>query len=195
VFAHGNGELIDDWRAPMEMLRRAGVHVLLVEFPGYAYSDGRPGRRALRETFAAAFDRLVAHPDVDPERIVAMGRSLGAGVAADLALERPVGALVLLSAFTSAGDMAWQSFRVPPFVVRDRFDNRRALATFDGPVLLFHGRSDDIIPFAHAERLAALREETEVIALACAHNDCLDAWPAVVEGVLELLGRPGGEGR
>lgn len=191
IFAHGNGELIDDWPAPMQALRRAGVHVLLVEFPGYGHSDGKPSRGALRETFAAAFDRLAEHPAVDPARIVAMGRSLGAGAATDLALDRPVRALVLLSTFTSAADMAWQHFRVPPFAVRDRFDNRAALTSYEGPVLLLHGREDDVIPYAHAERLAGLREDLRVIPLDCAHNDCLSAWPHVVEGVLTFLDAEG----
>jgi uncharacterized protein len=187
VFAHGNGELIDDWVVPMEELRRAGVHVLLVEFPGYGFSDGRPNRGTLRATYLAAFDRLATHPRIDASRIVAMGRSLGAGAASDLALERAAAALVLLSTFTSAGDMAWQGFRVPPFAVRDRFDNRRAVQMFDGPVLVLHGRADDIIPFRHAERLAGLRDGLQVIPLDCAHNDCLAVWPEVAEHVLALI--------
>jgi hypothetical protein len=191
IFAHGNGELIDDWPAPMQALRRAGVHVLLVEFPGYGHSDGRPSRATLRETFAAAFDRLAEQPGVDPARIVAMGRSLGAGAATDLALDRPGRALVLLSTFTSAADMAWKHFRVPPFAVRDRFDNRAALTSYEGPVLLLHGRDDDIIPYTHAERLAGLREDLHVIPLDCAHNDCLAVWPDVVEGVLTFLAAEG----
>lgn len=191
IFAHGNGELIDDWPAPMQALRRAGVHVLLVEFPGYGHADGRPSRGALREAFAAAFDRLAEHPGVDPARIVAMGRSLGAGAATDLALDRPVRALVLLSTFTSAADMAWKHFRVPPFAVRDRFDNRAALTSYEGPVLLLHGRTDDIIPYTHAEHLAGLREGLRVIPLDCAHNDCLAVWSDVVEGVLTFLDAEG----
>jgi len=191
IFSHGNGELIDDWRDDVEPLRRAGVHVLLVEFPGYGYSHGAPSRRALREAFTAAFDALARHPRVDGNRIVAMGRSLGAGVASDLALERPVAGLVLLSTFTSAADMAWQAYKVPALGVRDRFDNRRALRRFDGPVLLLHGRRDRIIPFEHAERLAGLREDLEVIPLDCGHNDCLSAWPRVVESILAFLDQQG----
>ena len=56
VFAHGNGELIEDWQEAMDSLSAAGVNVLLVEFPGYGHSEGEPSRRALRETFGRAFD-------------------------------------------------------------------------------------------------------------------------------------------
>ncbi|MEX2465665.1 MAG: alpha/beta hydrolase, partial [Gemmatimonadota bacterium] len=122
-----------------------------------------------------------------PARVVSMGRSLGGGAAADLALARPVAALVLLSSFSSASDVAWRSFRVPPFVVRDRFDNRSAVGRFDGPVLLMHGTRDDVLSFRNAERIAEGREGLDVVPLACAHNDCLSVWPETVERILDFL--------
>lgn len=186
VFAHGNGELIEDWRSEMEMLARAGMNALLVEFPGYGHSQGKPSRATLRETFSLAFDWLVAQDDVDADRIVAHGRSMGGGVAGDLALSRPVSALVLQSTFSSTGAMARESF-LPGFLVRDRFDNRRAVEEFSGPVLLMHGIRDDVISFSHAETLAAAREGLEITRLDCAHNDCTPLWPEVVEAVKVFL--------
>jgi uncharacterized protein len=191
IFAHGNGEFIDDWTGPMERLRSAGVSVLLVEFPGYGHSDGRPSRRSIAETFEAAFDRVVTFPSVDRDRVVAVGRSLGGGAAADLALARPVAALVLMSTFSSAADVAWSSFRVPSLAVRDRFDVRGAVARFSGPVLLMHGRGDDVLPFRNAERIAAARSGLEVVPLACRHNDCLAVWPETAAELLAFLDAEG----
>ncbi len=186
IFAHGNGELIEDWHADMERLASAGLNALAVEFPGYGHSEGKPSRSSLLETFTLAFDWLVARDDVDADRIVAHGRSLGGGIAADLALNRPIRALVLQSTFSSATAMARQMF-VPGFLVRDRFDNRRAVSDFSGPVLLMHGTRDDVIPFAHAEALAATREGLEILELDCAHNDCAPEWPEIVASVTAFL--------
>ena len=187
IFAHGNGELIEHWVTPMERLRRAGVSVLLVEFPGYGHSGGRPSRAALGEVFERAFDRLASRPGVDADRIVAVGRSLGAGVAADLAGNRPVAALALMSGFSSAADVARRSFRVPSFVVRDRFDVAGAVRRFGGPVLLMHGRHDEVLPFDHARRIAAARPGLSVTSLECGHNDCLSVWPETVDVLLDFL--------
>jgi len=186
IFAHGNGELIEDWHAAMERLVVAGPNALLVEFPGYGHSRGRPSRSALRETFTLAFDWLVARDDVDADRIVAHGRSLGGGVAGDLALDRPVRALVLQSTFSSANAFAREHF-FPGFLVRDRWDNRRAVSDFSGPVLLMHGIRDDVIPYTHAKALAAAREGLDIIELDCAHNDCGPAWPEIVASVTAFL--------
>ena len=186
IFAHGNGELIEDWHGDMELLVAAGANVLLVEFPGYGHSRGKPSRSSLRETFTLAFDWLVARNDVDADRIVAHGRSLGGAVAGDLALNRPIRALVLQSTFSSAHAIARENF-VPGFLVRDRFDNRRAVSDFSGPVLLMHGVRDDVISYTHAEALAAAREGLVITDLDCAHNDCASEWPVIVASLTAFL--------
>jgi len=191
VYAHGNGELIEHWVTPMEQFRAAGVSVLLVEFPGYGHSEGRPTRATLAETVERAFDHLTERPGTDPARIVAVGRSLGAGAAADLARTRPVAAMVLMSSLSSATDVAWRSFRVPPFVVRDRFDVAGAVRGFVGPVLLMHGVRDEVLPFDHARRIAEARPGLAVTALDCGHNDCLTVWPGTVAGVVDFLADSG----
>jgi pimeloyl-ACP methyl ester carboxylesterase len=190
VFAHGNGELIEDWQGEMEGLRAEGVNALLVEFPGYGFSDGEPSRVALRETFAGAYDWLVDQAEVDSARIVAYGRSVGGGAASDLAMDRPVGALALQSTFTSTAALA-RGMLLPGFLVRDRFDNLRAVATFDGPVLLLHGVEDDVIPYTHAEGLARMREGLAVIDIDCAHNDCAGEWPHIMATLTAFLGSNG----
>lgn len=186
LFAHGNGERIEDWTVPMELVRDGGVSVLLVEYPGYGRSDGRPSRQAIAEAFEAAHDHVVhrSPPDVP---ILAIGRSLGGGAVADLVLGRPVDGLVLMSTLSSATEVAWRSFLVPPWLVRDRFDVRSAVAAYEGPVLLMHGTRDEVLPFANATRIAAARPGLEVVPLACGHNDCLSVWPETVEGILGFL--------
>jgi len=186
VFAHGNGELIEDWQGEMEALSGAGVSALLVEFPGYGHSEGKPSRESLRETFGEAYDWLVDEPGVDEARIVAFGRSVGGGVAADLSQDRPVGALALQSTFSSAADVARAVF-LPGFLVRDRFDNRRAVADFAGPVLLMHGMEDEVIPYAHAESLARARSGLEITEIDCGHNDCATQWPQIVASLTGFL--------
>lgn len=186
VFAHGNGELIEDWAVPMETLSGSGVNALLVEFPGYGYSEGEPSRESIRETFNEAFDWLVDQGEVADDRIVAYGRSVGGGVAADLSRERPVRALALQSTFSSAAALARRAF-LPGFLVLDRFDNVRAVADFEGPVLVMHGVGDDVIPYDHAESLARARAGLEVVQIACGHNDCEAAWPEIVSSLTTFL--------
>lgn len=186
VFGHGNGELIDDWAGPWQPLARRGIGVLLVEYPGYGRSRGRPSQASVTRAFVAAHDWLASRPEVDRTRIVGVGRSLGGGAVCQLAQRRPLAALVLMSTFTSARALAGR-FLAPGFLVRDPFDNLAVVRRFDGPVLVVHGRHDDIIPPAHGERLAAAAAQGRRITYACRHNDCPPDWDRFVQELHTFL--------
>jgi fermentation-respiration switch protein FrsA (DUF1100 family) len=123
---------------------------------------------------------------VDAERVIAYGRSLGGGAAAQLAARRPVAGLVLVSSFSSVRDFA-RRYLVPPGLVRDPFDTVRVLRDFEGPVLIFHGRRDATIPYRHAEALARAAPGARLVSYDCAHNDCPPDFEAHWDDVVALL--------
>lgn len=171
VYTHGNGEIIDQHLRGFDAIRALGVHVLLVEYPGYGGADGETSRDTIAAASVVAYDWLARQPEVDPERIVAMGKSLGGAAAAELTRHRRVRALVLQSTFTAVADFAAQ-LRLPRWLVRDPFDSVARLAAFDGPVLVTHGRRDEVIPFAQGQSLAAAARQVTSRWYDCGHNDC-----------------------
>jgi pimeloyl-ACP methyl ester carboxylesterase len=175
IYSHGNGELIDFWAEEFAPMRAAGLHVLLVEYPGYGRSRGRPSERNISATLVAAYDRIARDPRVDPSRIVGFGRSLGGGAIAQLAARRPMTALVLESTFTSLADII-HGFGIPDWLVVNRFDTRAVLATFAGPVLVLHGTRDANIPVEHARGLQRASAHVTLQLLDCGHNDCQRQW-------------------
>ena len=177
LFTHGNGELIDDWLAPFGELPRAGVGVLLVEYPGYGRSGGSPTQQSITQAVVAGYDFLAAQPDVDARRVVAYGRSLGGGAACALARERPVAGLILESTFTSVRGLA-PRFGMPGALVLDPFDNVSAVAQFELPILVLHGERYQLIPVEHGEALARAAG-IDLIRLPCGHNDCARPWAEV----------------
>jgi pimeloyl-ACP methyl ester carboxylesterase len=179
IYMHGNGELIDQWTEEFAPLRVAGIHVLLVEYPGYGRSAGDPSEASLTAALVAAYDHAVADSRVDARRVVGYGRSLGGGAVAQLAARRPLAALVLESTFTSLTDVVRRYF-IPDMLVRNRFDTRSVLRKFPGPVLLLHGEFDRIMPLAHARALKAAQPRAELHVLPCGHNDCPRQWDLVL---------------
>jgi fermentation-respiration switch protein FrsA (DUF1100 family) len=171
IFAHGNAEIIDYCLDELLPYRDLGIHLLLVEFPGYGRSEGEPSERTIAETMAAAYDRIAARDDVDAGRIFAHGRSVGGGAICRLAAQRPLRALVLQSTFTSVRSFAARYF-LPPLLVRDPFDNLSVVRSFNGPVLVIHGRHDEIIPYKNGVRLASAAKNGKLLSYDCAHNDC-----------------------
>jgi fermentation-respiration switch protein FrsA (DUF1100 family) len=159
---------------------------MLVEYPGYGRSRGSPSFATVRAAALAAYDELVAQPEVDPELVVAYGRSLGSGAAAILSHERRLAAMILQSAFTTPRAFA-RRYLLPGFLVRDRFEVLEAVRTFRNPVLIVHGRRDEVIPFAHGEALAREAADATFVVHDCAHNDCPPQWDEHVRLVLAFL--------
>jgi uncharacterized protein len=172
IYAHGNGELTDDWVGEFDGFRDRGIGVLLVEYPGYGRSTGSPSEDSIRAAMDAAYDRIAADSRVDRARIFGFGRSLGGGAICLLARDRPLRALILESTFPSLAIFAVR-YWVPPFMLRDLFDNVAALKQFEGPVLVIHGRQDQLIPWQEGRRLAEASPHATFKVYECGHG-CWD---------------------
>jgi fermentation-respiration switch protein FrsA (DUF1100 family) len=149
LFSHGNAENIWQNLDYFRAMADAGFNVLAYDYSGYGLSTGRPSERAAYADVDAAYDHLTRTEGVPPEFIIAHGRSLGGGVAADLASRRTVAALVLESTFTTIHGVV-SGFPLVPF---DRFRTWRKLPKVRAPVLVIHGMRDEVIGFAHGQRL------------------------------------------
>ncbi len=169
IFFHGNAEIIDFEDEIVQPYLGLGVSVLLPEYRGYGRAGGKPSEAAIVADCVRFYDELLKRPDVDPKRIVFHGRSLGGAVAVQVAAQRKPAALILQSTFTSLARMA-QGYGAPSFLVRHGFRTDERIGSLGVPVLLAHGRRDDIVPFRHAEQLKALVPDAELIAFDCDHN-------------------------
>ena len=186
IFAHGNGELIDFWPEQLNAFTLLGIGVLLVEYPGYGRSEGTPSQESITGGFIAAYDILVTREDVDASRIVLFGRSLGGGAVCRLAVNRPSVALILLSTFTSVESLA-SKFLVPSFIVQDPFDNLAVVGSYAAPVLVAHGKNDDLIPYSHGLALYQAAKRGKMLTYDCGHNNCPSGWGRFLRDVESFL--------
>ncbi len=170
IFTHGNAETIDFLPEEFHHFAAKGVSLMMVEYPGYGRSEGAPSQKSISATLQKAYDVLVARPDVDAGRIILIGRSVGAGAACQLALQRPSCATILISPFTSVTSFA-PRYLVPPFLIKDPFDNLAAMRSYTKPLLIFHGTRDDIIPYRHGKALAEAAKNSRLVSFECGHND------------------------
>ncbi|MEJ2656011.1 MAG: alpha/beta hydrolase [Desulfobacterales bacterium] len=190
IFAHGNGELIDLWPDELKTFNRFGIGVLLVEYPGYGRSEGTPSQKNIKETFNNAYNVLIKRKDVDPEKIILFGRSLGGGAVCLLAAERPSAALILMSTFTGTRSFA-KKYLVPSFLVRDPFDNLSVVRHYPGPVLVVHGKFDEVIPYSHGLDLLKAARYGTLINYDSGHNDCPPDWSVFWRDLEAFLGTSG----
>jgi fermentation-respiration switch protein FrsA (DUF1100 family) len=175
-------------------LARAGLAVFLFDYRGYGGNPGSPSEQGLALDARAARQYVDTRPDVDRERVVYFGESLGSGVAVQLATERRPRALVLRSPFTSMVDAARHHFPYLPiaWLIRDRYESDKLIARIGCPLLVVAAAHDTIVPSEQSRRLfeTAVQPKTLVIVEQADHNDeALVAGPQVVEAVTALLRR------
>ncbi len=129
--------------------------LLAVNYRGYGGNPGSPGERALLADALVLYDWAAARTEVDPERIVVIGRSLGSGVAVHLAAERRLAGVVLVTPFDSLRAVAQGIYPFVPVSVllRHPFDSLARASAIETPMLALVAALDSIIAPRHARRL------------------------------------------
>lgn len=156
LWFYGNGENIGSIWPILRDFRPPGAALLVVDYPGYGASGGRATEARLYAAAELAYATLAARPEVDRDRIVVYGRSLGTAVATHTAARHRVAGLILESPFTSAAGMSRQHYGLfPRFILRLHLDNLTEIARVSCPVLVFHGTADRLVPADMGEQVAA----------------------------------------
>jgi len=179
LWFYGNGETIAAIWPVIRDFRPPEAALLVVDYPGYGASGGRTSEAGLYEAGALAYAALASRPEVDRNRIFVYGRSLGSAVATRTAADHPAAGLILESPFTNARDMARRHFRLfTLFPLRLRLDNLSTIRRVRGPVLIFHGTDDLLVPFDMGRRVAEAAQERGpvefVILEGSGHNETYD---------------------
>ncbi|MDX1678879.1 alpha/beta hydrolase [Arsukibacterium sp.] len=149
--------------------------IYLMHYRGYGGSSGSPSEQALVADALALFDTL----QHQHRQFTVIGRSLGTGVAVQLAARRPVSQLVLITPFDSLTAVARQQMPYIPvsWLLQDRFESHYFAADISCPVLLLVAEQDDIIKAERSEALyrAFKADITTLIRYPGNHNSALPA--------------------
>jgi pimeloyl-ACP methyl ester carboxylesterase len=170
IYFGGNAE---DVSASLASFSRAlpEYAIYMLHYRGYGGSTGKPSEELLHADALALFDQVrLKHAD-----IALVGRSLGSGVAARLAAERPAYRIVLVTPYDSIQEIAAEQF--PYFPVRwlltDKFESWRFAPAIRVPTLLLQAEHDEVIPGASTERLHAAFAPgvaSRIVIRAASHN-------------------------
>lgn len=174
LFLHGNAENISTHIANVHWLPAQHYNVFLLDYRGYGRSQGAPSVAGALRDINRAMEHLLQRPDVDPERIVILGQSLGGALAIYYVAQGPykarVRALITESAFSSYRGIAreklglfWLTWPLqwPLGLTIDDTCSPLPAAPLVSPVpwLLVHGDQDKTVPLQHGQALFAASGE------------------------------------
>ncbi|MBI3545490.1 MAG: alpha/beta hydrolase [Gammaproteobacteria bacterium] len=174
LFLHGNAENISTHIGSVYWLPAKGFNVFLLDYRGYGVSEGTPSLAGVQDDVDSALKILLARKDVQADRVVVFGQSLGGAIAiyyvAHSRYRAHIRALVTESAFASYHQIAreklaafWLSWPLQyplSWTVSDAYSPSAAVSQVSPiPYLIIHGDQDSIVPLHHGQRLYALAQE------------------------------------
>jgi pimeloyl-ACP methyl ester carboxylesterase len=150
--------------------------VIAFHYRGYRPSSGAPSAKALIED--APLIRDLAVDRVRPARTIAIGLSVGSGVAASLAPRRPLDGLILVTPFDSMTKVAAGQYPWLPvsWLFRHEFRSAEWLRGSTVPTAIIAAERDKLIPAPRTEglRRAVHRLVFDRTIPGAGHNDIYD---------------------
>ena len=155
LFCHGNAGNISHRLDNIRQFLKRDIQVFIFDYRGYGKSLGTPSEKGIYMDGQAAYDYLVHEENIAPENIILFGRSLGAAVAIDVALNRSVKSIIIESAFVSTKAMAKTMFPLSmiSFILPLNYNNLEKITHISVPKLIIHGDGDEIVPFFMGKKL------------------------------------------
>ena len=178
------------------MLRRAaqqapGTGWLLVDYRGYGLSAGSPSEAALSSDAIEWLD--YAKQKLEARQVVVFGRSLGSGVAVQLAAARAVEGVILVTPYDSMTSVASHHYPYLPvsWMLKHPFDSLARAPAIAAPLLCLVAERDQVIPAIHSKRLfEAWKGPKRWVELAGAGHNSTDDVPAFWQAIREFLVQP-----
>lgn len=132
-----------------------GMAVLAINYRGYGDSAGLPGELQFISDARIMYDWLSNRPHIDAKRIALVGRSLGSGVAIQLACVRACAAVVLITPYDSILAIAKKRFKALPvsLILKHKFESVKFASKITSPTFVFRSQDDDVVPHEHTNIL------------------------------------------
>ncbi|MCS6770767.1 MAG: alpha/beta hydrolase [Kiritimatiellae bacterium] len=197
LYCHGNGLNIANRVGICRDLHALGVNLFIFDYRGYGQSKGFPSEKGTYRDARAAYEVVRArYDDAENPPVIVYGVSLGAAIAAQLAMDKPVRGAILEAGFTSVVDVGERLFPWLPvrWVAVNRYDAAERVARLTVPKLFASSRDDQLIPFDLGYALfTAAAEPKQFYELRGSHdeggwNQTPGYWPVLSAFIDSVLG-------
>ena len=179
LFFHGNAANITHRVPNIDFLNKLGLNVFIFDYRGYGKSNGTPLREEDLYKDARGALLFLKEKDWGGKRLIYYGRSMGATVALQMSKEQPPAGIILECPFTSLPEIATLMKPISydligKWFIKDRFDNEKKIKEVSTPLLIFHGKKDQVIPYEMSIRLYSLGNQPKSLFLVenAGHSDC-----------------------
>tara|TARA_Y100000741_G_scaffold278171_1_gene217969 strand:+ start:560 stop:1354 length:795 start_codon:yes stop_codon:yes gene_type:complete len=148
LFFHGNAGKLDNRIYKLNEISKLDLNYLIVSYRGFNGNEGSPFENGLYKDANAA-KAWLNKKNINNQDIILYGESLGTAVAVNLATNNDFAGIILESPFTSMIELAKKYYPYIPvkLLLKDKYDTIKKINLITCPILIMHGRKDDIVPF------------------------------------------------
>jgi uncharacterized protein len=160
LFLHGNAGSLENRIHKINHFKDMNVNFLLVAWRGFSGNKGKPTEKGLYEDARSAVTWLKSK-GVKENDIIIYGESLGTGVATEIAQNKNFAGIILESPFTSMIDAGKDKYPYLPvrLLLKDKYESDKKIKNINRPMLILHGKVDNIVPFHMGKRMYVLANE------------------------------------
>ena len=154
LFFHGNAGSLENRIYKLNDLSKLDLNYLIVAYRGFSGNKGSPSEQGLYKDARAAKYWLNLN-NISDQNIIVYGESLGTAVAIDLAKDHKFAGVILESPFTSMLKLSRKYYAWLPtgLLLKDKYETDKKINKVFSPILILHGRKDNIVPFEMGETL------------------------------------------
>ena len=165
LYFHGNRQNINRYAKYAVNFTRNRYEVWMMDYPGYGKSTGKRSEQILYDDALLLYKMAISK--VSLEHIILYGKSLGTGIAAQLASVRDCRRLILETPYYSIDALAKNYFFIYPVILMSKYaiPTYRNFELIKAPITIFHGTKDQVIPYKQAKWLANKKPGTELITI------------------------------
>jgi pimeloyl-ACP methyl ester carboxylesterase len=187
-YLHGNAGALNSWGEVAKRYTDLNYDVFILDYPGYGKSEGAIKSKAqLFDDIQRAYEELKKR--YREELIVVLGYSIGTGPAAKLAGDNNPRLLILQAPYYSLTDMMRHTYPIiPTFILKYKFRTNEYLKKCHMPVVIFHGKQDEIIYYGSSLKLKGQLKSTDILVTlnGQGHNGITDN-PEYISALAKIL--------
>ncbi len=160
LFLHGNAGSLENRIHKINHFKDINVNFLLISWRGFSGNEGKPTEKGLYQDARSAVAWLKSR-DISENDIIIYGESLGTGVATEIAQNKNFGGIILESPFTSMVDAGKDKYPYLPvrLLLKDKYESDKKIKNIKSPILIMHGKVDNIVPFHMGEKMYELANQ------------------------------------
>lgn len=174
LLMHGNAGNLSHRLDTIRIFHELGLSVFIIDYRGYGNSSGKPSERGTEIDAETAWQYLTDKKNIEADKIIIFGRSLGGAIAIGLAEKYNAAALIVESSFSSIADIGKHYYPYLPtaLIARTKYPSKNRIKNIQTPTLFIHSQDDEIIPYSHGQVLFAAANEPKLfLEITGGHND------------------------